>query len=193
MDLLLIRHGRAACASARGLINRRGIERWRAAYDLASLPDEERPPAALLAAVRDARVVAASDLPRAVASATRLWPDRAPLLTPLFREIPLPIPTWGPRRAPLAIWELLIHLQWITALAVGRNAPPDALAQIRLAAEWCREACHAVDGDSAPVAVVTHGVLRRLLADQLVTDAWRPTSRRRSYGYWSVWTFEPPQ
>ena len=43
-------------------------------------------------------------------------------------------------------------------------------------------------GEVGELAVVTHGVLRRILARQLEARGWRPDGMRRSYAHWSVWT-----
>jgi hypothetical protein len=36
---------------------------------------------------------------------------------------------------------------------------------------------------------VTHGVLRRIPAKQLIADGWTCTRREGGYGYWSCWMF----
>jgi broad specificity phosphatase PhoE len=112
MRVLLIRHGRSAHAPPGGLLDRAGVERWRAAYDEAGTASEDRPPAGLAREVARASVIATSDLPRAAASAAHLARGRAVTTSPLFREVPLPIPDWLPFRAPFTVWEALIHLRW---------------------------------------------------------------------------------
>ena len=186
MRILLIRHGRSAHVSSRTLLDRAGVERWRADYDAAGIIANDEPPLALRSSVERADVLVASDLPRAIASAKRLVPQRPVSESPLFRELPLPIPSIARLRAPLSVWGALIHARWILDIARRQDATSEALEQARLATEWCRTTCceHRTD---CTLAVVTHGVFRRLLARQLVEDGWRLESRRRSYAHWSVW------
>jgi broad specificity phosphatase PhoE len=192
MRLLLVRHGRSALAPQWRPLDRDGVQRWRVAYDAAGIAPVDRPPAGLVAEVAGAGLVATSDLLRARDSAARLAPDRVVLVSPLFREVPLPLPGWGPRRAPLALWEALIHAQWAADLARRRALPPEAAAQVREAAAWCRASCTAPEPVAGPVVVVTHGVFRRFLTGALVAAGWRAARGRRSYAHRSAWRLTAP-
>jgi len=190
MHLLLIRHGRSAHVHRGGLLGRDDVEGWRQAYDAAGVAHDSAPPAALMEEVARAHVLAASDLPRALASAERLAPGRSVDVSPLLREIPIRIPMWS-LRAPLPVWGALIHLRWALDIVRGTDQPPQALDQARGAAEWCRLACR----QSVPegtVAVITHGVFRRLLARELTGAGWQAEPGRRSYACWSVWRLRAP-
>ncbi|HET7459688.1 MAG TPA: histidine phosphatase family protein [Longimicrobium sp.] len=190
MRILLIRHGRSAHVSPGGLLDRVAIERWRTAYDASGIVDDCHPPAALVAEVARADAVAASDLPRAIASAQRLAPGREVAVSPLFREVPLPIPASAVLRAPFAAWGTLIYLRWAADLLLHRHPAADARERARAAAAWCREACLGAAPGSA-VAVVTHGAFRRMLAQRLVAEGWRREGGR-GYAHWSVWRFAAP-
>jgi broad specificity phosphatase PhoE len=190
MRLLLIRHGRSAHVPA-GRLDRAGVERWLADYDAAGILDEDAPPAALAAEVAHAAVVVASDLPRAIASAERLAPGRELLVSPLVREVALPIPGWVPGRVPLTAWALAIHASWVAGLVRRRAEAPEVVARVRAAAAWCAARCDAA-GREATVAVVTHGVMRRLLARELLAAGWRAEPGRRSYAHWSAWRLRAP-
>ena len=87
-ELLLVRHGRSAHVET-GWVDVDGVRQWMAAYDAAEIMPEHAPPAELEALVRDASRVIASDLPRTVASAVRLAPEREIVRTPLLREAPM--------------------------------------------------------------------------------------------------------
>jgi broad specificity phosphatase PhoE len=187
MRILLIRHGPSAHSSSLWRpATRADLEQWRADYDLAGIAADSTAPASLRAHVLHADVVVASNLPRAVASASHLWPRRPIVISPLFREMPLRIPSLGRVRAPLPLWELLIHLQWGIDTLRGRDIPAEARARSAAAADWCVQACRD-HGPTSIVAVVTHGVFRRALAHALVARGWRIGGRRRSYAPWSVW------
>ena len=186
MRILLIRHGPSAHSAPPGLLDRAGVERWRAAYDSTGIASHSPPPQALVDRVAAADVALASDLPRAAASAARLWPGRCVECSPLFREIPLRIPTCGNVRAPFAIWSLAIHLQWGLDILSGRDLSATDRQRVAGAAAWCEDACRDHRAD-AVFALVTHGVFRRVLARQLVTHGWE-LSGARHYDPWSVWT-----
>lgn len=182
--VLLIRHGRTSHVHDGGALDRAGIERWRRACDLAGLADQDHPPAALRAEVAQAEVLAASDLPRAVTSVAALAPGRTFTVSTLLREVPLPIPS-VPLRAPLAVWSALIHLRWGLDILRDRDATKEAKAQAEAAATWCIVAAR--DARTRTIAVVTHGVFRRLLAKQLVSEGWRFEPGPRTYDHWSTW------
>jgi broad specificity phosphatase PhoE len=189
--VLLVRHGPSAHAAPPGLLDRPGIARWLADYDAAGITSDAQPPATLAVVARRARVVASSDMPRAIDSAARLvGSERGVVLSPLFREIPLPLPAWFPLRAPLTLWAMLIHLQWGIDIARSRDASPEAAERARRAAAWCQDACASAPGGD--LVVVTHGVFRRLLARELRTRGWRTAGGWRDYSHWSVWAFTPP-
>jgi broad specificity phosphatase PhoE len=183
--ILLVRHGRSAHVHDPGWVDAADVRRWRAAYDEAAIAVDDRPPAALVAEAARAAVVAASDAPRAVASAERIARGRPIVTSPLLRETALEIPRWLPLRWPLAAWEAAIHLQWAWRILRGTDAPAAELERAAEAAAWLAD--HARDG--ATVLAVTHGVFRRLLARQLLAEGCIAEPGRRSYRPWSVWGF----
>lgn len=182
--ILLIRHGPSAHSTMPGLLDLAGVERWRAAYDAAGIAPDATPPTELFAKARAARVVA-SDLPRAAASAARLSPGQSVETTPLLREVPLTIPALAGVRAPLAVWNVLITLRWVLDIVRGQDCPEAIGERVRAAVEWCEEQRCAA-GANATLAVVTHGVMRRLLAGQMCKDGWAMYGRR-GYAPWSLW------
>jgi broad specificity phosphatase PhoE len=182
--VLLIRHGRTSHVHEGGLLDRAGIERWRRACDLAGLAEGDVPSPHLAAEVAQAEVLAASDMPRAVTSVAALAPGRTFTVSTLLREVPLPIPA-VPIRAPLPVWNALIHLRWGLDILAGRDVSREARSQAEAAATWCVVAAR--QARTGTIAVVTHGVFRRLLARQLVAEGWRFEPGRRSYDHWSTW------
>jgi broad specificity phosphatase PhoE len=190
--LLLIRHGPSAHPVPPGWLDLAAVERYLADYDAAGILDDVPPPA-VVQEVAAARLVVASDLPRAIASAERLT-GRAPgAVSPLLRETRLRVPRWAPRRAPLGVWAAALHLSWLIDRTRGVDAAPDARERARRAAAWCGERCRERCPPSEPdgtVAVVTHGIFRRLLAQELVAAGWRAAPGRQSYANWSVWRFD---
>ena len=182
--VLLIRHGRTSHVHEGGLLDRAGFERWRRACDLAGLAEDDIPSPHLAAEVAQADILAASDMPRAVTSVAVLAPGRTFTVSTLLREVPLPIPS-VPIRAPLPVWNALIHARWGLDIVRGRDVSREARSQAEAAATWCVVAAR--EARTGTVAVVTHGVFRRLLAKQLVAEGWRFEPGLRSHGHWSIW------
>jgi hypothetical protein len=192
-QIVLVRHGRSAHAP-RGWVNADGLRRWIVAYDAADIAPHPPPPPPLAALARDADVVVASDLRRAVASAALLAPGGRVKVTPLLREAPLetselPLPRLAGARLPLGAWALVFGVRW--AAAALRGAPPpgvDAttLARAEEAAAWLA----ALAWERGRVVAVTHATFRTLLARALVAHGWRGPDRR-PFREWSAWTHEP--
>ena len=182
--IVLVRHGPSSHAPRVGAIDRATVERWRDAYDLADIRTDARAPADLVALAGRVTHVVASDMPRAVGSASRLAPSRRIVTSELLRESPLPIPRW-PTRLPLMAWGLLIHLDWSWRVARGVEVADAERARALAAARWLDDLV--ADGSSA--LVVTHGVFRRVLGQQLDTIGWRCLGRRGGYDHWSAWSF----
>jgi broad specificity phosphatase PhoE len=193
-ELLLVRHGRSAHVVT-GWLDVHGVRRWMAAYDAAEIALEHAPPPELEALARDAALVVASDLPRTVASAVRLAPEREIVRTPLLREVPLetsdyPLPALGGMRLPFRAWGMVWGSRWL--MAYLRNQPPPGVSPAELeraeeAAAWLLEQATRADGR---VVVVTHATFRVVLAQALVRHGWRGP-QERSYREWSAWPFVP--
>ena len=183
--ILLIRHGPSAHPDMSGLLDTAAIERWRVGYDAAGIVDDTAPPPETLEKMASVDRVVASDLPRTVASAKRLFPQKPIEATPLLREVPLTIPTLGGVRAPFVVWAAAISVSWGVDILRGQDCPAGHEDRVLAAMAWCEEKQREA-GESATLAVVTHGVMRRLLATRLCEDGWTVRGRR-SYAPWSVW------
>ena len=193
-ELLLVRHGRSAHVVT-GWLDVHGVRRWMEAYDAAEISPDHAPPPELERLVADAARIIASDLPRAVASAVRLAPDRAIERTPLVREAPLetpelPMPGLGGIRLPFHAWGMVFGVRWLASWL--RNAPPPGvdgrtLARAEEAAEWLVSQANEAGGR---VVVVTHATFRFLLAQALVRRGWRGPEKR-GYREWSAWSYAP--
>ena len=168
-----------------GLLDSASIEAWRARYDAAGIAPDSLPPTDVLERIATADRVLSSDLPRAVESAARLYPGKTIESSPLLREVPLAIPTLGGVRAPFALWAAVISVGWSVDILRGQDCPPEHEARVRDAMDWC-ERKRLEAGDGATLAVVTHGVMRRLLATRLAERGWTIRGRR-SYDLWSAW------
>jgi broad specificity phosphatase PhoE len=183
--ILLIRHGRSAHVSNGAWLSREGVLQWREAYDTAGIAPEESPPAAVLSAVARCDIIVSSDLPRALESAQRLAPGRTAARSPLLREAPQPVP-YLPGRFPLLVWNTLMTMIWGFRILQQRDASQAELARAADAVTWLES----LGQTGGTLAVVTHGVFRRLLANRFAQNGWNVPTKRRSYKWWSVWLAE---
>ena len=179
--ILLVRHGRSAHVHDGRWLRGAGVRDFESAYNAAGILDHDLPPPDLIRAADGAQVIAASDLPRAIASARRIAPARDPEVTPLLREFELDAPHWMPH-LPMQLWEVLSHLQWSYRLL--RGGPHESLRRASDAAEWLAQRA----ANSATVVAVTHGGFRRLISNRLEARGWQVGPERRSYANWSVWS-----
>jgi broad specificity phosphatase PhoE len=159
-----------------------GVHAFEDAYDAAGILDHDVPPPELIRIATDVDVVAASDLPRAIASAQRIAPERVPDVTPLLREFRLEPPSWVPH-LPIQAWDVISHVQW--SYRLFRGARHESVRRAEHAVEWLTQRV----GDSRTVLAVTHGGFRRLVAARLESRGWRAGPERRSYTNWSIWSF----
>jgi broad specificity phosphatase PhoE len=185
--MVLVRHGASAHVHREWMIDHDGIQGWREEYDLAGILLNSQPSARLVRIAHAATHIVASDLPRAIASAERLAPQREIEVSDLLREVPLRLPRW-PTRLPLIAWEFLIHVAWSYRIVRGIDSTEQDRARAAAAAKWLGEI---VTSDSTALGV-THGVFRRLLAQQFLLSGWTNSGRRGGYSHWSFWTFARP-
>jgi broad specificity phosphatase PhoE len=173
----LVRHGRSAHVHA-GWIDLAGFQRWRESYEAAAIAAGETPPSAVTELAAGAGVVAASNAPRAIASAKLLRADV--LVSPLLHELELTPPNLRGVKLPLALWALTFGVQWLFRRS---HATPTEESRAAEAAAWLDELAR-----DAPVVAVTHHTFRSVLAKALVARGWRPEGARRR-DHWSVWSF----
>jgi broad specificity phosphatase PhoE len=189
-EIILVRHGPSAHVE-RAWIDADGVRRWMIAYDAAEIALHHPPPPALVQLTSGARVVVASDLPRAIASAAALAPTARVEISPLLREAPLetaerPFPRLGGVKLPLRLWGMVFLARWLWASLRGAPLPgvdAAALARAEEAAEWLIR----LAAEGGRVVAVTHGTFRTLVTAALVRRGWRGPERRPFHA-WSAWT-----
>jgi broad specificity phosphatase PhoE len=187
--IILVRHGRSAHVHRDGWIDAAGLHRWRDAYELAGIDPDDAPPAALVAEATRVGVVAASDAPRAIASAARLAGSADEVaVSPLLRETDLRVPRWVGWRMPLGAWALVIGVEWLLGTVQGGRTPSATLDRAAGAAQWLVDLAAA----RGSVLAVTHASFRRLVAARLVSLGWRHAPGRRGVRNWSAWHLSAP-
>jgi len=89
-----------------------------------------------------------------------------------------------PRASHRLGWHALVYVYWGVRILRGVDATPEVRRRAEAAAQWLTDLARA----SPSIAAVTHGVIRGLVATQLLALGRRQTAGRR-YRPWSVWTF----
>lgn len=179
--ILLVRHGRSSHVHT-GWIDATGFRAWREAYEAAGLVDTERPPASLVQTALAARLVVASDAPRALQSARLLASGREVTVSALLRELDLQSPRLGGIRLPLRAWAVAVGVRMLMMKVKGGYPSPAEAARVNEAAAWLED----LAGPDSAIVVVTHASFRRQLANRLVRSGWRSVARP-SASHWSVW------
>jgi broad specificity phosphatase PhoE len=181
--ILLARHGRPD-ADRSVKIDWREYENWWEGYDRAALAQGEAPPPALIEAARDANVIFASPLARAMATANAVAGGRPIIQDPVFLEAALPPPpVWG-KRTPEA-WGVWARMAWWLGRHAGRES--------RQQAEWRAEAAaatltaRALRGEN--VALFGHGWFNRMIRPVLKAQGWRCVYDGGD-AYWSFRRYE---
>jgi hypothetical protein len=77
---------------------------------------------------------------------------------------------------------------WSYQVLRGADTTEADLARAEAASEWL--ASLVTEGSTA--VVLTHGVFRRLVGNQLVRRGWTSAGRDGGYRHWSAWTFLAP-
>lgn len=181
--IILVRHGPSAHPPVAGWIDRASVVRWLAGYDGVGIESGSAPPLQLTEASRGGAHLVASDLVRATESASRIAEARPFDTTPLLRELPLAVPDFA-GRLPLMGWALCIHARWLLDLTSGRDRYLRDDARVASSADWLEASV----ARAAEIVAVTHGVMRKYLADELVSRGWERAGRTGGYRPWSAWT-----
>lgn len=181
--IVLVRHGPSAHVDTPPALDRAGVEAWRAAYDVAGILADAKPPDALVTLAADAKHLVASDLRRARESAERLAPRRPILVSELLRECTLAPPEWS-TRLPLAAWGIATYTRWAFHQLRDTDAAAQERARAAAAVDWITR----MTADGATILVVTHAVFRQLLGDQLVARGWA-TDGQTGARHWSAWNY----
>lgn len=181
-SLHLVRHGRSALQHDGRWYRARDVHLYEAAYDAEGIRADPAPPGHLLALARNADVLIASDMRRAIESARHLAPDRAPTIVPELRELRLEPPGWVPMRLPIAVWDAMSHVQW--SMRLLHRTDHETARRAALAVDALLDATRV----GASVVAVTHGGIRRLIAAELLRRGATSVGRTGGYANWSCWT-----
>lgn len=182
-EIILMRHGQPELASV-ARVSPRDMQRWIADYEQSTITALAPAPSSLALAQR-ARLVIASDAPRALASLQRLALE--PCFTEaLFREAQLPHGrrSW-PRLSPFT-WAFVLRIGWLCGYGAEVESARQASDRAQRAASRLQSL--ATEG---PVLLMGHGFMNRLIGKQLQASGW-PRHTRDGHGYWSATVYRQP-
>ncbi len=101
------------------------------------------------------------------------------ITSPLLREVELAVPKCGGLRLPMALWAVIVGMHFHYG-ATKR----EELTRAREAARWLAS----LSPQHGDVIAVTHGAVRRYIADAFVADGWRVVyPRKKKWAPWSAW------
>ena len=182
-SIVIARHGQPD-ADRSVLLNWREYADWWSAYDRTGLKAGQSPPAALLAHARNAQVIFASTLPRAIRTAEAAAQGKAVLTDAVFVEAPLPPPPIPGKRTPRA-WGVWARTAWWFGRAAGQETRRQAEQRAEAAAATL--AARALRGEN--VLLCAHGWFNRMLRPVLYRQGWRCVADGGD-SYWSHRVYE---
>lgn len=181
----LVRHGHSAYVHGSRWVNGNGAREFEQAYNSATIRDDSLPPPELIETASRAGVVACSDMIRAIDSARRLAPARAPEIVPALRELTLDIPPWLGVRMPVEVWDIMSYTLW--SYRLWAKSDHETVRRANEAVGWLFERANG----GTDVVAVTHGGFRRLLEAQILARGWYRVAGPRTYANWSCWVYSP--
>jgi broad specificity phosphatase PhoE len=181
--IVIARHGQPDADRKVKLTWRQYIDWW-SAYDRTGLKAGETPPPELVAYARDADVIFASTLPRAMRTAEAAGQGKPIVTDPVFIEAPLPPPPMPGKRSPRA-WGVWARVSWFFGRAAGQETRAEA--ELRAEAAVATLTARALRGEN--VLLCAHGWFNRMMRPVLRAQGWRCVYDGRD-SYWSFRRYE---
>lgn len=182
-SIVIARHGQPH-ADRKVRVDHREYREWWRNYDLARLHPDEKPPEKLVAHAREADVIYASTLARAIHTAEMVAQGRQVVTDPVFIEAPLPPPPlWGKRRP--GHWGVWARIAWW----MGRHEDGESReeAEVRAEAAVATLTAQALRGQN--VLLCAHGWFNRMMRPILRAQGWREVEDGGDT-YWSYRRYE---
>ena len=183
-EITLVRHGRSSHLLPAHRITAAEFRTWIVEYNRAGIAADSLPPPELIAATYDMPCVVCSDMPRAIASASLLSPNRVPCAVPLLREAGRPVAGSWRVKLPLPIWDRVSVFLWTMGLiasdesieAARLRTQEAAYELVRLAEEFGRVLC------------IGHGMFNARVGQALLGLGWEGP-RRVGNRHWASTTY----
>lgn len=185
--IILCRHGEPEL-SRKTRMNWRGYKFWWGLYDEGGLTPGQDAPQIIKDLARQADIVIASPLLRAVETATKAKgaaPDR---LEPLMVEAGLPPPNLGYLRLKPPTWGVLARICWM----MGFSGEVESQVEARIRAEKAAEVLAAEASGGKMLFVAAHGWYNRMMRTALKRRGFVCTEDHGDL-HWSYRRFERTQ
>lgn len=176
--IVIARHGRPDCDRTVKLTWDQYIDWW-SAYDRTGLKAGQTPPNHLIEHGRNADVVFASTLPRAIRTAEAVAAGKPVVTDAVFVEAPLPPPPIPGTRSPRA-WGVWARTAWWLGRAAGQESRQQA--ELRAEAAAATLTARALRGEN--VLLCAHGWFNRMMRPVLKAQGWREVENRGD-SHWS--------
>ena len=183
MQITFMRHGKPLLAKAHWLAPFE-MQQWIAHYDRSEVAAADIP-AASLKAVMSASVIMASTAPRALSSVQALGYE-ATAADAVYAEAALPFSLWRFPKLPPHVWAAFFRVLWLFGYARGADTLQATKARAKAAASQLVFAARL-----GPVLLVGHGMMNRLIANELMACGWVAQAGHASK-YWSTSVYSLP-
>ena len=180
MKIILMRHGKPVL-SRTAWITPIAMGQWIKDYNLAEVADDA--PLASLEIAHSVVCIVTSTAPRALTSVHALGHTPS-IVDALFCEAQLPFALWRFPRLPPFVWAAFFRVLWFMGYARGA----DSIQATRIRAQTATRKLIALSEQGA-VLLVGHGIMNRLIAQELVGLGWTGTPKSK---YWSTSIHEFP-
>ncbi len=182
-SIVIARHGRPK-GDRTVRVDWRGYEDWWAQYDRDGLAEGQTPPDNLIEAAREADVIFASTLTRAIETAQAVVGGKPITQDEIFIEAPLPPPRiWG-KRTP-RVWGVWARASWWLGNARGQETRRES--ELRAEAAAATLMARALRGEN--VVLFAHGWFNRMMRPVLLRAGWKCVEDGKD-GYWSFRRYE---
>lgn len=184
--IILARHGEPDL-SRQVRLNWRGYKYWWRLYDEAGLKPSQNAPKIIKDLAKQADIVIASTLPRAIETAERAIGGPVKKLEPLLVEAPLPPPNLGYFRFKPTTWGAIARISW----CLGFSGEGESQVEAKVRAEKAAEVLSDEAAGGKMLFVAAHGWFNRMI---------RPALKRRGFKcvedhgdlHWSYRRYERP-
>ena len=184
--IILARHGEPDL-SKQVRLNWRGYKYWWRLYDEAGLKPGQKAPKIIKELAKQADVVIASTLPRAIETAELAKEGPVDRLEPLMVEAPLPPPNLGYFRFSPRTWGALARISW----CLGFSGEGESQKQARVRALKAASVLSNEAKDGKMLFVAAHGWFNRMIRSGLRQQGFACTEDHGDL-HWSYRRFERP-
>jgi broad specificity phosphatase PhoE len=185
--IVLVRHGKPNVAPGRRISHKK-FQDYIQEYEEAGLHPDSPPPAWLVDLTRQARLIYASDRPRARESARALAPHAELSLSSLFMEAQLKSPKLPLVRMKPPAWAVIARLAWHAGHHGGIEDFRDAKERAEKAVDVLADTALS-DGIAVLVA---HGYFNAIVGRTLRKRGWRRYGGRHRAKFWNAVVYERP-